>query len=60
MKNCAVKAEGCSKEFEPKVYWQVVCENPACRKIRKRRTTDRWHKKHAAKRKKYLSDYRAL
>jgi hypothetical protein len=38
----------------------MTCDNPACKKKRKRRMTEDWKKRNADRERKYQAEYRVL
>lgn len=60
MKQCPIKAEGCEGEFEPKNYWQFICNNPECKKQRRNKKIKEWQSSHKEYHKEYMRKYNKL
>lgn len=57
---CIIQAEGCQKHFQPKRFWQRVCNNPACQKEYHRRYSKKWRQHNPGYVDKYNKVYAAL
>jgi len=57
---CFENAVGCQKKYFPKKFWQMTCENPACKLQRKRRMARQWQERNKEKLRIYQAEYRAL
>lgn len=60
MRRCIVNAQGCLKKFIPKRYWQKICDNYECKRVRNLERAKKHQKKNIKSYMTYQKKYRSL